>query len=133
VFALAMLGKRLSAKRCGGRLFSRQASTALRLLNDGTFDGFGCFRHGGGSVERRSGISCQRSLQAALVPTWWWCAVRTACRAPSSTSARTGATELAAVGKIDDRLRRGADGWLLGQRRVRLETRMLGIGSHIPF
>jgi hypothetical protein len=37
------------------------------------------------------------------------------------------------VGKIDDRLRRGADGWLLGQRRVRLETRLLGIGSHIPF
>jgi methanesulfonate monooxygenase subunit beta len=44
-----------------------------------------------------------------------------------------GATELAAVGKLHDRLRWSADGWRLWERRVRLETRLLGIGSHVPF
>ena len=44
-----------------------------------------------------------------------------------------GATALFAVGKLRDRVRI-AEGraWLVA-RRVRLDTRMLGIGSHIPF
>ena len=44
-----------------------------------------------------------------------------------------GATALFAVGKVHDRVR-FVDGraWLVS-RRVRLDTRMLGIGSHIPF
>jgi methanesulfonate monooxygenase small subunit len=44
-----------------------------------------------------------------------------------------GATELFAVGKIHDtvRLRDGAAH--LTRRHIKLDTRMLGIGSHIPF
>jgi methanesulfonate monooxygenase subunit beta len=43
-----------------------------------------------------------------------------------------GATELFAVGKIYDTVRLGADGPKLLDRRVKLDTRMLGIGYHIP-
>jgi methanesulfonate monooxygenase small subunit len=43
-----------------------------------------------------------------------------------------GATALFAVGKLHDRVRVDGDrAWLVG-RRVRLDTRMLGIGSHVP-
>ena len=46
-----------------------------------------------------------------------------------------GATELFAVGKYLDTLRLGADGKSakLVSRTVKLDTRMLGIGNHIPF
>ena len=44
-----------------------------------------------------------------------------------------GATELFAVGKYIDRLRIGPDGARLIERSVKLDTRMLGIGYHIPF
>jgi methanesulfonate monooxygenase small subunit len=44
-----------------------------------------------------------------------------------------GATELFAVGKYVDRLRIGPDGARLIERSVKLDTRMLGIGYHIPF
>jgi methanesulfonate monooxygenase subunit beta len=44
-----------------------------------------------------------------------------------------GATELFAVGKIHDRVRLSGGGARLVQRRIQLETRLLGIGSHIPF
>ncbi|MBU6259265.1 MAG: methanesulfonate monooxygenase [Burkholderiales bacterium] len=44
-----------------------------------------------------------------------------------------GATELYAVGKIHDEIALGADGPRLLNRNIRLETRMLGIGYHIPF
>jgi methanesulfonate monooxygenase subunit beta len=44
-----------------------------------------------------------------------------------------GATSLFAVGKIYDTVKiAGERAWLL-QRTVKLDTRMLGIGSHIPF
>ncbi|MEA2700936.1 MAG: methanesulfonate monooxygenase subunit beta [Myxococcales bacterium] len=52
------------------------------------------------------------------------------------TSLDGGATELFGVGKIHDTLTlapgRG-DGVRLLKRHVKLETRMLGIGSHLPF
>jgi methanesulfonate monooxygenase subunit beta len=45
-----------------------------------------------------------------------------------------GATELFAAGKIHDRIRLVTDGGArLLDRRIELETRRLGIGSHIPF
>ena len=44
-----------------------------------------------------------------------------------------GATELFAVGKYLDRLKLGPDGARLVERTVKLDTRMLGIGYHIPF
>lgn len=44
-----------------------------------------------------------------------------------------GATELFAVGKLHDQVALGDDGPKLLSRNVRLETRMLGYGYHIPF
>ncbi len=44
-----------------------------------------------------------------------------------------GSTALFAVGKLHDRVRLDGEGARLVRRRVRLDTRMLGIGSHIPF
>ena len=44
-----------------------------------------------------------------------------------------GATELFAVGKLYDTVKLGADGVSLLDRNVRLDTRMLGYGYHIPF
>jgi methanesulfonate monooxygenase subunit beta len=44
-----------------------------------------------------------------------------------------GATELYAVGKIHDTVRVIDGAARLTRRHIRLDTRMLGIGSHIPF
>jgi methanesulfonate monooxygenase small subunit len=44
-----------------------------------------------------------------------------------------GATELFAVGKYFDTVSLEGDTPLLAGRNVRLDTRELGIGSHIPF
>jgi methanesulfonate monooxygenase small subunit len=44
-----------------------------------------------------------------------------------------GATLLFAVGKVYDRLQQVGDQVLLVSRRIRVDTRLLGIGSHIPF
>lgn len=44
-----------------------------------------------------------------------------------------GATELFAVGKIRDRVRLSDAGARLAARQIKLDTRMLGIGTHIPF
>ncbi len=44
-----------------------------------------------------------------------------------------GATELFAVGKMRDKVVLGADGARLLERRIKLDTRMFGIGFHIPF
>jgi methanesulfonate monooxygenase small subunit len=44
-----------------------------------------------------------------------------------------GATELFAAGKIHDRNSLATGGALLLDRRIELEPRRLGIGSHIPF
>jgi methanesulfonate monooxygenase subunit beta len=44
-----------------------------------------------------------------------------------------GATELFAVGKIHDIVRLLDGGGRLVQRRIQLDTRLLGIGTHIPF
>lgn len=44
-----------------------------------------------------------------------------------------GTTELYAVGKIRDSLRIADDRARLSKRRIQLDTRMLGIGTHIPF
>ena len=44
-----------------------------------------------------------------------------------------GATELFAVGKMHDKVVLSADGPLLLERQIKLDTRMLGIGFHIPF
>ena len=44
-----------------------------------------------------------------------------------------GATELYAVGKIHDSLRIAEGRARLTKRHIRLDTRMLGIGTHIPF
>ena len=44
-----------------------------------------------------------------------------------------GATELFAVGKIYDRVAIGAEGPRLLDRHIKLDTRMFGIGFHIPF
>ena len=49
------------------------------------------------------------------------------------TSLDGGSTELYAVGKIHDEIALTDDGPRLLDRNVRLETRMLGIGYHIPF
>jgi methanesulfonate monooxygenase subunit beta len=43
-----------------------------------------------------------------------------------------GATELFAVGKIHDRARLDGGAARLVRRHVELETRLLGIGSHVP-
>ena len=44
-----------------------------------------------------------------------------------------GATELFAVGKVHDTIALGGERPLLHARAVRLDTRRLGIGTHIPF
>ena len=44
-----------------------------------------------------------------------------------------GATELFAVGRFHDTVKLGAAGAKLARRVVRLETRLLGYGFHIPF
>jgi len=44
-----------------------------------------------------------------------------------------GATELFAVGKIHDTVKLTESGPKLAHRRIHLDTRMLGIGYHIPF
>ena len=44
-----------------------------------------------------------------------------------------GATELFAVGKMRDKVVLGTDGARLAERRIALDTRMFGIGFHIPF
>ena len=49
------------------------------------------------------------------------------------TSLNGGATELFAVGKIHDKVSLGADGARLKDRQIKLDTRMFGIGFHIPF
>ena len=49
------------------------------------------------------------------------------------TSLDGGATELYAVGKIHDEVALTDEGPRLLDRNVRLDTRMLGIGYHIPF
>jgi methanesulfonate monooxygenase small subunit len=49
------------------------------------------------------------------------------------TSLDGGATELFGVGKIHDTVALAADGARLLNRHIKLDTRMLGIGSHIPF
>ena len=49
------------------------------------------------------------------------------------TSLDGGATELFGVGKIHDTVALTAGGARLLNRHIKLDTRMLGIGSHIPF
>lgn len=49
------------------------------------------------------------------------------------TSLDGGATELFAVGKMRDKVVLTADGARLAERRITLDTRMFGIGFHIPF
>ena len=49
------------------------------------------------------------------------------------TSLDGGATELFAVGKQYDTVALGASGPMLLDRRIHLDTRMLGIGYHVPF
>lgn len=49
------------------------------------------------------------------------------------TSLDGGVTQLFAVGKLYDTVSFNGGGSQLLNRNVRLETRMLGIGSHIPF
>ena len=50
------------------------------------------------------------------------------------TSLNGGATELFAVGKIHDKVSLGGDeGARLQNRQIKLDTRMFGIGFHIPF
>ncbi len=44
-----------------------------------------------------------------------------------------GVTTLFAVGKMHDRVALGDDGARLLERTIKLDTRMLGIGFHIPF
>jgi len=44
-----------------------------------------------------------------------------------------GSTELFAVGKVYDKVVLADDGARLSQRKIKLDTRMLGIGFHIPF
>jgi methanesulfonate monooxygenase subunit beta len=44
-----------------------------------------------------------------------------------------GATTLFAVGKMRDKVSLGEDGARLLERTIKLDTRMLGIGFHIPF
>ncbi|MEQ1515766.1 MAG: nuclear transport factor 2 family protein [Usitatibacteraceae bacterium] len=44
-----------------------------------------------------------------------------------------GATELFAVGKMHDNIRLSEAGARLLEREIKLDTRMLGIGFHIPF
>jgi methanesulfonate monooxygenase small subunit len=48
-------------------------------------------------------------------------------------TANGGITTLFAVGKMHDRVALGDDGARLLERTVKLDTRMLGIGFHIPF
>jgi methanesulfonate monooxygenase small subunit len=49
------------------------------------------------------------------------------------TSLDGGVTELFAVGKLHDTVRIDGDSVKLLTRNIRLDTRMLGIGYHIPF
>jgi methanesulfonate monooxygenase small subunit len=44
-----------------------------------------------------------------------------------------GSTELFAVGHFHDTVKLGSGGPKLGARMVRLDTRLLGYGYHIPF
>lgn len=43
---------------------------------------------------------------------------------------RGGSSELFAVGRYVDKLRRHGDQWLIAERTVRLDTRQLGVGTH---
>lgn len=49
------------------------------------------------------------------------------------TTLNGGATGLFAIGKIHDKVVLGEEGARLQDRRIKLDTRMLGIGFHIPF
>lgn len=49
------------------------------------------------------------------------------------TEHQGGTTSLVAVGKYLDEFGLGAEGFLLRKREVRLDTRMLGKGYHVPF
>ncbi len=49
------------------------------------------------------------------------------------TTLNGGATELFAVGKMHDTVVINQDGARLRDRHIRLDTRMFGIGFHIPF
>lgn len=49
------------------------------------------------------------------------------------TEHQGGATSLVAVGKYLDEVQVGSDGPVLVNREVRLDTRMLGKGYHVPF
>ena len=49
------------------------------------------------------------------------------------TTLNGGATELFAVGKMHDKVVLGEDGARLLDRKIKLDTRMFGIGFHIPF
>lgn len=49
------------------------------------------------------------------------------------TSLDGGVTELFGVGKLHDTVRLNGGKPVLAKRNVRLDTRMLGIGSHFPF
>ena len=49
------------------------------------------------------------------------------------TSLDGGATELFAVGKLYDKITLGANGPRLLDRHIKLDTRMFGIGFHVPF
>jgi len=49
------------------------------------------------------------------------------------TSNDGGVTTLFAVGKVYDKVALGDDGARLVERNIKLDTRMLGIGFHIPF
>jgi methanesulfonate monooxygenase small subunit len=44
-----------------------------------------------------------------------------------------GTTTLFAVGKMRDKVSLGDEGARLVERTIKLDTRMLGIGFHIPF
>ena len=47
--------------------------------------------------------------------------------------AAMGATEIFAVGRLHDTVKLAADGAKLARRIVRLDTRQLGYGYHVPF
>ena len=49
------------------------------------------------------------------------------------TSLDGGATELFAVGKLYDKITLGTNGPRLLDRHIKLDTRMFGIGFHVPF
>ena len=49
------------------------------------------------------------------------------------TTLNGGATELFAIGKMHDKVVLGEEGARLLDRKIKLDTRMFGIGFHIPF